>query len=83
MASKALTNKCIGDVDAWMDENYILSLFANVSAVQAKIIRDKSSGVPAGYGFVEFSNHQSAKVCIRMALEAGSLESISIHFPGA
>ena len=45
-----------------MDESFILGLFSTVSAVQAKIIRDKSSGVPAGYGFVEFSDHQSAKV---------------------
>lgn len=51
----------IGDVESWMDESYIASLFNSTGAVQSvKVIRDKNTGLPAGYGFVEFSTHEVA-----------------------
>lgn len=39
----------IGDIEAWMDENYLNSLFASTGAVVgSKIIRDRNTGLPAG-----------------------------------
>jgi RNA recognition motif-containing protein len=44
-----------------MDESYIASLFNSTGAVQSvKVIRDKNTGLPAGYGFVEFNSHEVA-----------------------
>jgi len=52
----------IGDIDTWMDESYIGSLFAGAgSVVSVKMIRDKNSGLPSGYGFVEFRDHAAAR----------------------
>lgn len=51
----------VGDIENWMDENYVANLFSKMGSVlNAKIIRDKSSGAPMGYGFVEFANHEIA-----------------------
>ena len=56
--SKALW---VGDIESWMDENYIANLFCKIgSVVNVKIIRDKNSGAPMGYGFVEFASHEIA-----------------------
>ncbi|CDW73706.1 mrna binding post-transcriptional regulator [Stylonychia lemnae] len=52
----------IGDVEPWMDENYMAGLFAGIASVQSvKLIRDKLKGTPVGYGFIEFPNHEVAK----------------------
>jgi RNA recognition motif-containing protein len=51
----------IGDIESWMDEAYIGSLFAGSSVQNVKVIRDRNTGLPAGYGFVDFTNHDSAK----------------------
>ncbi|XP_062183938.1 RNA-binding protein L-like [Phragmites australis] len=52
----------IGDLQYWMDENYIYTCFANTGEVQSvKLIRDKSSGQLQGYGFVEFTSHAAAE----------------------
>jgi RNA recognition motif-containing protein len=51
----------IGDIEQWMDENYINSLLAHTGGVvSVKIIRDKVTQIPAGYGFIEFSSHYAA-----------------------
>ena len=51
----------VGDIDQWMDENYISALFGSAAEVaNVKIIRDKMTGLPAGYGFVEFNSHEGA-----------------------
>ncbi|ELR16465.1 RNA recognition motif domain containing protein [Acanthamoeba castellanii str. Neff] len=51
----------VGDIDRWMDENYIVALFGSAAEVaNVKIIRDKMTGLPAGYGFVEFKSHEGA-----------------------
>lgn len=51
----------VGDVENWMDESYIANLFCKFGPVQSvKIIRDKNSGTPMGYGFVEFGSHEIA-----------------------
>eukprot|EP00347_Sterkiella_histriomuscorum_P014913 403359035 len=52
----------IGDVEPWMDDAYISSLFSGIASVQTvKLIRDKLKGTPVGYGFVEFPNHDVAR----------------------
>lgn len=51
----------IGDVENWMTEKDITNMFSQIGSVtNVKIIRDKSSGTPMGYGFVEFSSHEVA-----------------------
>lgn len=52
----------IGDVESWMDENFIYSLFVHTrELVNVKIIRDKYSGQSSGYGFIYFTNPQAAQ----------------------
>ena len=51
----------MGDLEPWMDENFIASLFAGIgSPVTVKVIRDKNSSLPVGYGFVDFVSHEVA-----------------------
>ncbi|CAM9262339.1 unnamed protein product [Heterosigma akashiwo] len=44
------------------DEAYIIALFAHAGEeVDVKLIRDKVTGYPAGYGFVDFKHgHEAA-----------------------
>ncbi|XP_066373388.1 uncharacterized protein [Miscanthus floridulus] len=52
----------IGDLQYWMDENYVFGRFANTREVQnVKLIRDKNSGQLQGYGFVEFTSRAAAE----------------------
>ncbi|KAM7277915.1 hypothetical protein ACFE04_005049 [Oxalis oulophora] len=52
----------IGDLQQWMDENYLVSLFNTAGEVlSAKVIRNKASGFPEGYGFIEFVSHAAAE----------------------
>ncbi|KFK27100.1 hypothetical protein AALP_AA8G334500 [Arabis alpina] len=52
----------IGDLQPWMDENYLNSIFAQSGEVQSvKVIRNKQSGQTEGYGFIEFANHAAAE----------------------
>ncbi|CAL5014782.1 unnamed protein product [Urochloa decumbens] len=52
----------IGDLQYWMDENYIYGCFASTGEVQSvKLIRDKNSGQLQGYGFVEFTSRAAAE----------------------
>ncbi|KAI9122530.1 hypothetical protein K1719_006370 [Acacia pycnantha] len=45
----------IGDLQYWVDENYLTHCFAHTGeVVSIKIIRNKITGQPEGYGFVEF-----------------------------
>jgi RNA recognition motif-containing protein len=61
----------VGDIESWMDENYIANLFSKVGQVtNAKIIRDKNSGAPMGYGFVEFTSHEIAARVLQLFKEA-------------
>ena len=51
----------VGEVETWMDEGYLQQMFLSVGyCVQAKVIRDKVTGLPSGYGFVEFTSHELA-----------------------
>ncbi|TQD87121.1 hypothetical protein C1H46_027340 [Malus baccata] len=52
----------IGDLLQWMDEAYILSCFGPTGeAVNAKVIRNKLTGLPEGYGFIEFRSRAAAE----------------------
>lgn len=51
----------VGDIEKWMDENYLIGFFKDVGPINSvKIIRDKNTNLPMGYGFVEFSSHEIA-----------------------
>jgi RNA recognition motif-containing protein len=54
----------IGDLDSWMDESYLQSLVNSLGYTKelssVKIIKDKATGLPLKYGFLEFQNHDSA-----------------------
>ncbi|KAM7272634.1 hypothetical protein ACFE04_027297 [Oxalis oulophora] len=52
----------IGDLQYWVDENYLSSCFSHTGEVLSiKIIRNKITGQPEGYGFVEFTTHAAAE----------------------
>lgn len=52
----------IGDLQYWVDENYLSSCFAHTGeVVSIKIIRNKITNQPEGYGFVEFVSHAAAE----------------------
>ncbi|TVU48242.1 hypothetical protein EJB05_07871 [Eragrostis curvula] len=52
----------IGDLQYWTDENYLYSCFAHTGEVQSvKIIRNKLTSLPEGYGFIEFISHEAAE----------------------
>ncbi|KAG0592365.1 hypothetical protein M758_1G240700 [Ceratodon purpureus] len=52
----------VGDLQYWMDENYLHTAFVHTGEVQSvKIIRNKQTGYSEGYGFVEFVSHAAAE----------------------
>ncbi|XP_041990689.1 polyadenylate-binding protein RBP45-like isoform X2 [Salvia splendens] len=52
----------IGDLQYWMDEQYLYSCFATAGeVVSAKVIRSKQTGQSEGYGFIEFASHAAAE----------------------
>ncbi|XP_051113839.1 polyadenylate-binding protein RBP47B' isoform X2 [Andrographis paniculata] len=52
----------IGDLPYWADENYLRGWFSSAAEVlSTKVIRNKITGQPEGYGFVEFASHQVAE----------------------
>ncbi|PSR81283.1 hypothetical protein BD289DRAFT_372831 [Coniella lustricola] len=57
----------MGDLDTWMDESFVKSLFQNQTGdiVNVKIIRDRNSG-NAGYCFVEFPGPESANKALSL-----------------
>ncbi|CAL5204654.1 unnamed protein product [Lathyrus oleraceus] len=62
--SSVAENKTIwvGDLQHWMDENYLHRCFAsNGEIFSIKVIRNKQTGQPEGYGFVEFHSHVIAE----------------------
>ncbi|KAK9813166.1 hypothetical protein WJX72_010040 [[Myrmecia] bisecta] len=56
----------MGDLAYWMDESFIYNLFVGTGQLaQVKIIRNKTTGISEGYGFVEFTNHEAADGVLR------------------
>ncbi|XP_038699095.1 polyadenylate-binding protein RBP47B' isoform X2 [Tripterygium wilfordii] len=57
----------IGDLQYWIDEAYLNSCFAHTGEViSVKVIRNKITGQPEGYGFVEFVSHAAAERILQM-----------------
>ncbi|KAL3647570.1 Polyadenylate-binding protein rbp47b' [Castilleja foliolosa] len=56
----------IGDLPFWADENYLRGWFSHTGEVLSiKVIRNKITGQPEGYGFVEFTSHQYAETILQ------------------
>ncbi|KAK2974810.1 hypothetical protein RJ640_005594, partial [Escallonia rubra] len=56
----------IGDLQYWMDENYLYTCFAQSGeVVSAKVIRNKQTSQSEGYGFVEFATRAAAEKCLQ------------------
>eukprot|EP01017_Pseudomicrothorax_dubius_P032165 TRINITY_DN4180_c0_g2_i1.p1 TRINITY_DN4180_c0_g2~~TRINITY_DN4180_c0_g2_i1.p1 ORF type:complete len:422 (+),score=90.48 TRINITY_DN4180_c0_g2_i1:65-1330(+) len=53
-----------GEVEPWMDDQYLMSLFTNAKPASVKVIRDKSTGLNAGYAFIDFENHDVAQLVL-------------------
>ncbi|GAB2277803.1 Polyadenylate-binding protein rbp45, variant 2 [Dionaea muscipula] len=52
----------IGDLQYWMDENYLWTCFAQAGeVVSVKVIRNKHTAQPEGYGFIEFVSRAAAE----------------------
>uniref|UniRef100_A0A7N0UE88 RRM domain-containing protein n=2 Tax=Kalanchoe fedtschenkoi TaxID=63787 RepID=A0A7N0UE88_KALFE len=52
----------IGDLQYWMDENYVYTCFAQTNEVATvKLIRNKQTNQLEGYGFVEFVSRAAAE----------------------
>lgn len=57
----------VGDVMSWMDEAYLVNLFQQAGGVTgAKVIRDRTTNQPVGYGFVEFESHEKAAKVLQL-----------------
>ncbi|KAL9268633.1 Polyadenylate-binding protein RBP45-like protein [Drosera capensis] len=52
----------IGDLQYWMDENYLWTCFSSSGELQSvKVIRNKQTLQPEGYGFLEFGSSAAAE----------------------
>ncbi|KAH1208607.1 hypothetical protein AAZX31_15G102600 [Glycine max] len=52
----------IGDLQYWMDENYLYTCFAHTGEVSSvKVIRNKQTSQSEGYGFIEFNSRAGAE----------------------
>ncbi|KAE9609557.1 putative RNA recognition motif domain-containing protein [Lupinus albus] len=52
----------IGDLQYWMDENYLYTCFAHTGEVASvKVIRNKQTSQSEGYGFIEFTSRGGAE----------------------
>ncbi|KAF5781550.1 putative RNA recognition motif domain, nucleotide-binding alpha-beta plait domain superfamily [Helianthus annuus] len=61
-SSDEIRSLWIGDLQYWMDETYITNCFYNTGeVVSVKIIRNKQTGQPEGYGFIEFRSRAGAE----------------------
>lgn len=59
--SEEIRSLWIGDLQYWMDENYLTSIFSQSGElVSVKIIRNKLNGQSEGYGFLEFRSRAAA-----------------------
>lgn len=61
VADPTIKSLYIGDLQDWMDENYIFRLLSpSGEIVNVKIIRNKVTGASEGYGFIECVSHDAA-----------------------
>lgn len=56
------TNLFVGNLQPWMDESYLQQVFSKFGEIKStKIVRDRVTQQPMGYGFVDFGDHDIAK----------------------
>ncbi|GAN05817.1 hypothetical protein MAM1_0102c05293 [Mucor ambiguus] len=56
------TTLWMGELEQWQDEVYIQQLWFNLNEkVMVKVIRDKVTGISAGYAFVDFGTAAAAR----------------------
>ncbi|XP_065872654.1 polyadenylate-binding protein RBP47-like isoform X2 [Euphorbia lathyris] len=61
VASEDAKTVWVGDLLHWMDETYLHNCFSHTGEVSSvKVIRNKQTGQPEGYGFIEFYSHATA-----------------------
>ncbi|KAJ2442490.1 hypothetical protein GGF42_006933 [Coemansia sp. RSA 2424] len=61
-AATAPVQLWMGDIEPWMDDDYIRLLWARMGeSVAVKVIRDRMTGAMANYCFLEFSTHADAE----------------------
>jgi len=67
MASSNANTLWMGDLEQYMDEAFLISAFAAMgeNIVNVKIMKNKSTGMNAGYCFVEFENSTVADGVLR------------------
>ena len=58
-----LTTLLFVQIDEEMDENFLQESFRllNVATTYIRVIRDRDTGAPLGYGFVGFDKEETAK----------------------
>ncbi|GER52961.1 nuclear acid binding protein [Striga asiatica] len=62
IADDGIRSLWIGDLQYWMDEQYLYSCFGTTGEVVAvKVIRNKQTLQSEGYGFIEFVSHAAAE----------------------
>uniref|UniRef100_A0A0E0QFA4 RRM domain-containing protein n=1 Tax=Oryza rufipogon TaxID=4529 RepID=A0A0E0QFA4_ORYRU len=75
----------IGDLQYWMDENYISACFAPTGELQSvKLIRDKQTGQLQGYGFIEFTSRAGAERVLQTyngAMMPNVEQTYRVHYP--
>ncbi|XP_027088223.1 polyadenylate-binding protein RBP45-like [Coffea arabica] len=79
-ASDGIRSLWIGDLQYWMDEQYLLSCFSQTGEVlSAKVIRNKQTGQSEGYGFIEFVSHAGAERNLQ-AYNGTLMPNVEQHF---
>eukprot|EP00904_Undaria_pinnatifida_P013323 jgi/Undpi1/9120/HiC_scaffold_26.g11578.m1 len=70
----------LGDVQPDWTEEYVESLFASVGQeLEVKLIRDRHRGIVAGYGFIDFRNHETAQLVLD-SLNGKPIEGTSLRY---
>ncbi|XP_027088055.1 polyadenylate-binding protein RBP45-like [Coffea eugenioides] len=79
-ASDGIRSLWIGDLQYWMDEQYLLTCFSQTGEVlSAKVIRNKQTGQSEGYGFIEFVSHAGAERNLQ-AYNGTLMPNVEQHF---
>ncbi|CEI89135.1 hypothetical protein RMCBS344292_03504 [Rhizopus microsporus] len=65
-SSEPKTTLWMGDLESWMDEEYIQQLWFNYLSIHVpvKLIRDKKTTLSAGYAFIDFSSYDIAQMIL-------------------
>ncbi|CBJ29399.1 conserved unknown protein [Ectocarpus siliculosus] len=71
----------LGDVQPDWTEEYVESLFSSIvgQELEVKLIRDRHRGIVAGYGFIDFRNHETAQLVLD-SLNGKPIEGTSLRY---